>query len=262
MSEAVQKQSGDGLGKLGLILYPLPLIVFLVVWHVLTNDSPDRQFTFSSPKLVIEAFVKLASSGELLKNTMVTVLEAVSGFLMGTITGATVGLSFWYSRTIAKIANPYITALATIPIFSLAPVIITWFGIGLWSKIMLAFLSTVAVAIVQSYQGAMSVEPRFLKFMHVAGASRPQIFRMVVMPSALIWVINAMRLNIGLALLGAFIGEFISAEEGLGYMINKASGLYDMATVFVGVIALIFVALALTAIIDQLERRLLKWRKT
>jgi NitT/TauT family transport system permease protein len=248
------------LGKLGIVLYPLPLVVFVIIWHLLTANSPDRQFIFSSPQQVWDAFIKLAGSGELIKNTGVTVFEAICGFVMGTGIGASVGLSFWYSKTVARIAHPYITALATIPIFALAPVLIVWFGIGIWSKIMLAFLSTVAVAIVQSYQGAMSVEPRFLKFMHVAKASRWQIFRIVVVPSSLIWVINAMRLNIGLALLGAFIGEFISSEEGLGYMIVKASGLYDMATVFVGIIALICVALALTAVIDQLERRLVRWR--
>ncbi len=246
--------------RMGLVLYPLPLIVFVVVWHVLTSHSPERQFIFSSPQQVIDAFAKSALSGDLLKNTGVTVAEAVCGFLLGTTSGAIIGLSFWYSKTVARIASPYITALATIPIFALAPVVIVWFGIGMWSKIMLAFLSTVTVAIVQSYKGATTIEPRFLQLMQVAKASRWQVFKIVVMPSSLIWVINAMRLNIGLALLGAFIGEFISSEEGLGYMIVKASGLYDMATVYAGTIALIVVALLLTAVIDQLEHRLLSWR--
>ena len=246
--------------RMGLILYPLPLIVLVVVWHILTGNSPERQFVFSSPHQVFDAFVKVAASGELLRNTGVTVGEAVAGFLMGTTAGAAIGLSFWYSRTIARIASPYITAMATIPIFVLAPVVIVWFGIGIFSKIMLAFLSTVVVAIVQSYKGATTIEPRYLQFMQVAKASRWQIFKIVVVPSSLIWVINAMRLNIGMALLGAFIGEFISAEEGLGYMIVKASGLYDMATVYAGTIALIVVALLLTAVIDQIERRLLSWR--
>ncbi|MCA9803352.1 MAG: ABC transporter permease subunit, partial [Cyanobacteria bacterium HKST-UBA02] len=153
-----------------------------------------------------------------------------------------------------------IAALGSIPIFSLAPMIITWFGIGLWSKIMLAFLSTVVVAIVQSYQGAVSVEPRYLRFMAVVGASRSQVFRFIVVPSSLIWVVNAMKLNIGLALLGAFIGEFISAEAGLGYMIVKASGLYDMATVLVGVFTLMVIALILSALVEALERRILSWK--
>jgi NitT/TauT family transport system permease protein len=207
------------------VLYPLPLVLLVVAWYLLTENNPQRQFIFSSPTQVLSAFVRLSDSGELYRNAGVTIFEAVIGFLMGTIIGALLGLSLWYSRLVARIAQPYITAIATVPIFALAPIIIVWFGIGIFSKIMLAFLSTVAVAIVQSYQGAMSVEPRYLRLMQVVGATRWQTFRIVVMPSSWIWVVNAMKLNIGLALLGAFIGEFISAEEGLGYMIVKASGL-------------------------------------
>lgn len=243
-----------------LLLYPLPLIMFVVAWHFYTVGQPQRQFIFSSPDQVWAAFTRLAANGELLKNASVTVVEAVAGFALGTTIGAAIGLLLWYSKLAAKVAKPYVTALATIPIFALAPIIIIWFGIGILSKIMLAFLSTVAVGIVQSYQGATSVEPRYLKLMQVVGASRMQVFRLVVVPSSLIWVINAMKLNIGLALLGAFIGEFISAEEGLGHMITTASGLYDMATVIVGIVALIVIALFLNVVIDLIEKRLLSWR--
>ncbi|MBY0358091.1 MAG: ABC transporter permease [Candidatus Obscuribacterales bacterium] len=241
-----------------LFLYPLPLIIFIAIWHFLTVGQPDRQFIFSSPSQVLNTCFSLLKSGELVHQTGVTVFEALCGFIFGTVIGSFLGLSMWYSRTVAKIAKPYITAIATIPIFALAPIIIVWFGIGILSKVMLAFLSTVTVSIVQSYQGAMSVEPRFLRLMKVVGASRWQTFKHVVIPSSLIWVINAMKLSIGLALLGAFIGEFISAEEGLGYMIVKASGLYDMSTVLTGVIALAAIALFLTGIVDQIEKRLLK----
>lgn len=247
-------------GYLELLLYPLPLLAFILIWHLYTADSKEHQFIFSSPEQVYTAFIRLCSSGELLKNSGVTILEAVSGFVLGTTSGAALGLALWYSKLVARIAKPYITALATVPIFTLAPIVISCFGIGILSKIMLAFLSTIAVALVQSYQGAMSVDARYLRFMQVVGASRWKVFKLVVVPSSLIWVINAMKLNIGLALLGAFIGEFISSEEGLGYMMVKASGLYDMATVIVGILALIVIALTLTAVIDLVERRLLRWK--
>jgi len=256
-----EKEQAGKSNSLEMILYPVPLAIALVVWYSYTNGSKEHQFFFSSPEQVWNALVTLSASGELLRNTGVTVFEAVCGFLLGTISGAVGGLALWYSKTVAKVARPYITALATVPIFALAPIIIVIFGIGILSKVMLAFISTVAVAIVQSYQGAMSVETRYLRLMQVVGASRLQVFRLVVIPSSLIWVINAMKLNIGLALLGAFIGEFISAEEGLGYMIVKASGLYDMATVLVGVTALVVIALILNAVVEQLENVLLKWRR-
>ncbi|MBK9142107.1 MAG: ABC transporter permease [Candidatus Melainabacteria bacterium] len=254
------KNDMDSDSRIAPWLYLLPLVVVVIVWYFYTAGSSDRQFIFSSPEKVLQAFVRLASTGELVKNSLITLEEAIAGFVLGTITGALIGLSLWYSRAVARVSRPYIAALGSIPIFSLAPMIITWFGIGLWSKIMLAFLSTVVVAIVQSYQGAVSVEPRYLRFMAVVGASRSQVFRFIVVPSSLIWVVNAMKLNIGLALLGAFIGEFISAEAGLGYMIVKASGLYDMATVLVGVFTLMVIALILSALVEALERRILSWK--
>jgi NitT/TauT family transport system permease protein len=241
-------------------LYLAPLTFFLIGWQLLTVSDPKRQFIFSSPFMVWLAFCRLTANGELFSNSAITLFEAVLGFVIGTTGGALIGLALWSSKLTAQIARPYITALASVPIFALTPIIIVWFGIGIGSKVALASISTAAVAIVQAYQGATSVNPSHLRLLTVAGATRAEVLRIVVIPSSLIWVINAMKLNIGLALLGAFIGEFISSEQGLGYMIVRASGLYDMATVFVGVIALVAIALILTNLVERLERRLLKWR--
>jgi len=256
--ETPAEKNKDGL--LIAALYPVPLIVLLIVWQIYTAGNAQRQFIFASPEQVWQSFTHLIATGDLLRNTLVTVGEALAGFVLGTTCGAAIGLSLWYSKIVAGVAKPYIGALGSIPIFALAPMIIVWFGIGIMSKVMLAFICTITVAIVQSYQGAVSVDAKFLRLMQIMGASRFQTFRIVVLPSSIIWVINAMKLNIGLALLGAFIGEFISAEQGLGYMIVRASGLYDMATVLVGVFTLVVVALAMTAVIEQIERRLLSWR--
>lgn len=242
-------------------LYPVPLLILICIWYSVTAADESKQFIFSSPIKVYEAAVRLVLSGELLTNARITLFEALLGFILGTISGALIGLTLWSSRLVALVAKPYITALATVPIFALAPIIIAWFGIDIKSKVALAFLSTVCVAIVQSYQGAMSVDERFLRQMQVVGATRFQTFRLVVVPSSIIWVLNAMKLNIGLALMGAFIGEFISSECGLGYMIVKASGLYDMATVFVGVITLIIIALLLTFVVEKLEAVLMRWKR-
>ncbi len=241
-------------------LYLAPLLVFVAIWQLLTATDSKRQFIFSSPTLVWTAMCRLTASGELAANCGITLSEALLGFVIGTSAGAVIGLFLWASPLTAKIARPYITALASVPIFALTPIIIVWFGIGIASKIALASISTAAVAVVQAYQGATSVSPLHLRLLKVAGATRAQVMRIAVIPSSLIWVTNAMKLNIGLALLGAFIGEFISSERGLGYMIVKASGLYDMATVFVGVLALVLIALLLTNLVERLERRLLRWR--
>lgn len=253
------KESSTRISGAPWYLYPIPLLLFFIAWYIFTLQ-PDRQFIFSSPEKVWNSLLALLASGELGTHTRITLFEAICGFVLGTTIGAITGLGLWYSKTVASIVRPYIAALASVPIFALSPMIINWFGIGMLSKIMLAFLSTVVVAMVQSYHGATTVEPRFLRLMDVVGADRNQVFRFLVVPSSLIWVINAMKLNIGLALLGAFIGEFISAEQGLGHMIVKASGIFDMATVYVGVGTLMALALALSYLVELLEKCLLRWQ--
>lgn len=257
----IRKQQSP-ISKIALALLCLaPAVLFILSWQAYVTYDPSHKFIFSSPDLVWQAFVTLLLSGELLRNSAVTLGEALAGFVLGTVSGAIIGLALWYVPLVARVSRPYIAALGAIPIFALAPVIIVWFGIGTISKIVLAFISTVVIAIFQSYQGATSVEPKYLRLMQVVGASRFQVFRTVVLPSSIIWVMNAIKLNISMALLGAFIGEFISSEQGLGHMIVRASGTYDMATVYVGVAALIVIALTLTAAVELLERRLLRWRE-
>jgi len=242
------------------LLQTLPIIAFVSLWYIYTAIFPERQFIFSSPLKFMNALYSLVVSLDLFKHGSITLIEAIAGFILGTSSGAIVGLSLWYSKTIADIAKPYIIAIGSVPVFVLAPLMIVWFGIGIFSKIMMAALSTIIVAIVQAYYGACSVDEKYLRLMQVMGASRYQTFKKVVIPSALIWVVNSMKLNIGFALLGAFIGEFISSEYGLGYIIVKSAGLYDMANVFVGCFALIVIALGLSFFVEVLEKRLLSWK--
>jgi NitT/TauT family transport system permease protein len=237
-----------------------PLAFVLLAWQLVAHFYPQTQFFFSSPAKVIQALWSMTLSLELFRHAGVTVFEAIAGFVIGTTSGALIGLSLWYSPFVARISRPYVIAIGAVPVFALAPVMIVWFGIGIFSKIMIAALSTVVVAIVQAYEGATSVDSRHLQLLRVMGATRYQTFRKVVVPSALIWVVNSMKLNVGFALLGAFIGEFISSEQGLGYLIVRAAGLYDMSRVFAGILAIMAIALALSALVSRLEARLFAWR--
>lgn len=245
--------------KVNRLLLFTPLLFLLSFWYWYTFESPDAQFIFSNPVDVFETWWALVISGELFTHTSVTLFETIMGFTIGTGLGATIGLMLWYSPLASYIAKPYIIAISAIPVFALAPMMIVWFGIGYMSKIMMAALSTFAVAMSQAYKGAQECDEKHLRLMQVMNASRWQIFRFVVTPSAMIWVINSMKLNIGLALLGAFIGEFVASEQGLGFIIVKASGLYDMATVFAACFTLTIIALILTKLVDLLEKRLLKF---
>ncbi len=241
--------------------YLLPLFIFLAVWWWLTNKNVKLQFLFSSPGQFYHAFYLALFKEHLLFHTGVTAFEALAGFLIGMVVGVAAGVLLWYWEPLARISRPYIVALGSLPVFALAPIMIVWFGIGIFSKVMMAAFSTVIVALVQTYKGAQSASPAHLKLMHVLGANRKQVFTKVIFPSAMVWVFNSMRLNIGFALLGAFIGEFIAAENGLGYYIIKASGLYDMARVFVGITGIMALGLMFTGLVALLERKFLAWKE-
>jgi len=239
----------------------LPLVVFIILWQVYSTVVPGQQFYFSSPLNICIEFYKFFAEQNGLHHTIITFTETILGFLIGNSVGILLGLLLWFDKRMAAISRPYLVALGALPIFALAPIMIVWFGIGIWSKIMMAALSTVVIAIVQSYHGAINADDRYIRVMKVFKASRGQIFKTIIVPSSLIWVFNSLRLNIGAALFGAFIGEFIAAESGIGYIIIRASGLFNMGLVFVGCIILMLMALFLSAIVHVIERKYMKWQK-
>jgi len=238
----------------------IPLTVFIFFWQLYTTIIPEKQFFFSSPLKVVNDFYVFFSSQNGFYHTFITFTETILGFAIGNIVGISIGLLLWFSKRLADISRPYLVALGALPIFALAPLMIVWFGIGIWSKIMMAALSTVIVAIVQSYQGAINADEKYIRLMKVFKASRARIFKTIILPSSLLWVFNSIKLNIGLALLGAFIGEFIAADAGIGYIIIRASGLFNMGMVFTGCIILMLMALILYGVIFLIEKRFFKWQ--
>jgi NitT/TauT family transport system permease protein len=238
----------------------LPLVCFLAAWESLGYSSRSNEFFFSRPTEVARTFIEVLRDNSLLMHTSVTAGEAIAGFLLGNFIGASVGISLWYNERLARVAKPYLVALGALPVFAIAPMTVLWFGIGMGAKIALAFLATVFVATGQAYKGAAAVDPLLLRRFRVFGASRGVIFSHLLLPSAAVWIIGSLRITIGAALLGAFVGEFIASERGLGHMIIRASGIYDTSRVLVGVLTLIALALLLDYSISLLEKRVFRWK--
>jgi NitT/TauT family transport system permease protein len=231
----------------------LPLIIFLLVWEVLVRSNSELVFFFGTPSKITDYLISKTIDGSLPVDFLVTFTEAFTGFIIGNLLGTLIGLSLWYSRTVFLISRPYITALGSAPIFALAPLLIIWFGTGMYSKIMIATLSTVFIALFQAYTGASEVSNDYIRLMRTFGASKHDIFCKVIAPSAVVWVISAFKMNVGFALLGAFIGEFISSNQGLGHLILVASGLFDISLVLCGVLLLVCIALIFNFIIEKIE---------
>ena len=244
-----------------LLCQLLILVVLLGLWEYATAWNRQAAFLFGSPSAIGGFLVTMWQDGSLLRDTWVTGLETILGFLIGNILGTVLGLSLWYSRFVSRVVQPFIIALGSIPIIALAPIVIIWFGTGLASKIAMSTLSVVIVALVTSYKGAMSVDPDQINLMRTLGARKGQIFRKLVVPASITDIFVGMKLTVGFALIGAIIGEFMSSSEGLGHAIFKAGSLYIIPKVFAALVATIALALVLAWAVGRLEQLLTPWRR-
>lgn len=240
----------------GWLYAVLPLLFFFGAWQLLTVGDSRRAFFFGSPGAYLTAFFDGLVRGNLLWDTLVTGAEAVIGFLVGNSVGAVAGFMLWKAPTVSRALRPYIIVLGSAPLFAFAPIIIIWFGTGFLSKVVVATLSTVFVALMQAFSGAEQVDPRFPELVRSFGGNQQTVFRKIVIPSSLVWVIAGFRLNVGLALLGAFLGEYISSEAGLGHLILVAGGLYNIPLVLVGVTMIGFLGLVLSWSVGKLGKGL------
>jgi NitT/TauT family transport system permease protein len=230
----------------------LPLVVFLALWHLLCSGSERRTFLFSTPGGVASQFWAELVSGALIRHAGVTASEAAVGFILATLIGTVVGLFLASSAKLSDIVSPYLRMLGAVPVYALAPMTIMWFGIGFWQKAAIALLSTVFVATNQAFQGARHPPDDQLLIFRTFRATPWQVLWKLRFPVALAWVASGCRLNVGFALLGAFLGEIISSNAGLGHYIMKASGLYDVPRVLSGILALIAVAYVMDRTVSAL----------
>jgi NitT/TauT family transport system permease protein len=241
-------------------LQALAVIAFFAVWEFGVRIGWISNFLVGSPSGIFALFYKMTMSGELLSDTWYTLFEAILGFVIGTILGSIIGLALWYSTFVAKLVEPFIIAINSVPKIAFAPIIILWFGTGLVSKVALSVSLTAIVALIAAYQAAKDADTDLQSLMVSMGATKHQIFYKAVVPSTMPSIIATFRINIGFGLVGAVVGEFISSQRGLGHMIYTASSLYDLNTVWVGLFTLMIMGFVLYYVIDIIERAMLPWK--
>lgn len=238
----------------------ISMLVFLgglLLWQLLSLNLKFR-FSFGSPFSIANKIWENSLNGLLPYDFLVTSMETLVGFVIGILLGTLVGFLLWYSSRIARIFRPYIFIVGSVPVFAFAPLIIVWFGIGIAMKIALATLGTFLIALTQAYAGAKNVDPDEFKLFKLYGATRWQILQKVIFPSSVSWVLAALKLNVGFAILGAFMGEFISSDAGLGYFMVKSGSLYDIPGVFAGGFFLIILAVLFNIGVNYIEKHRFK----
>jgi NitT/TauT family transport system permease protein len=242
------------------VMQLLIVLVLFGAWEYGVRAGAISGFLFGSPSGTLQAGWKMIQSGELWEHGYYTLWASIVGFVVGTLLGTAPGLLLWYSPYAARVIEPFLVAINSVPKIAFAPLVILWFGTGLVSKIALSISLTSIVALLAAFQAAKDTDPDLQKMLVSLGASKWQIFSKVVVPSSLPYVISTFRINIGFALVGTVVGEFISSRYGLGHVIFVASSLYDLNTVWVGIFSLMALGFVLYAGVDLAERKLLRWK--
>jgi NitT/TauT family transport system permease protein len=234
------------------------LVGVIGLWEMAATRGWIDAFFWSQPSAIFRTLTIFFTTGDAWTDIGFTFRSTIFGFLLGTTAGSLFGLSFWWSRNYAAIVQPYIICFESIPKLALAPLVILVFGLGLASKVAIATALTLVVSTLTTYAGVKALDQDGEKLLYSLGASRLQVFCKLVVPSCLPWIISVLRVNIGLALTGAIVGEFIASQHGLGRAILYAGQTYDIALVWVAVLALSTLAVIMYAAVSWLERMLLK----
>jgi NitT/TauT family transport system permease protein len=230
----------------------------VVGWEIFTRLKIIDPYFFSSPMTIVSTFYVAATQGTLYLDIGYTSAATIVGFLIGVTSGALLGLSTWWSQIYGRVSEPYLVTFNAIPKLALAPIVIIIFGIGFESKVALAVALTIVPAAMAACGGVKSVDKDLETLLFSLGARRFQVSAKVVVPWAMPWIVSSLRVNIGLALAGAIVGEFIASRFGVGRMILYAGQIMDINLVWVGVVVLSILALVMYAAVTTAERYLLK----
>ena len=233
-----------------------PDLVPPVVW-----ENPNRAaFFFGEPVKIFAVVWAWFSEGTIYKHLWVTLQETALAFVIGSGLGLAVGLWLGLSPSASALFDPYITAMNAMPRVVLAPIFMVWFGLGIWSKVALGVTLVFFIVFFNVYQGVREVSFTVVANARILGASNRQLLRHVYVPSAMSWVFASLHNSVGLAFVGAVVGEYLGSSRGVGYLILQAEGTFDINAVFAGILVLTAFALLLDWLVTLAERRLLVWQ--
>jgi len=259
-------------GKFVLRLCQIGLLLLLFLfWHVMTKPGlvppfmfeNDRQaaFFFGEPLQVLErVWLWFVVDADIYRHLWVTLAETVMAFGIGAIAGLACGLWLALAPTASAILEPYVKAANAMPRIILAPIFAVWFGLGMGSKVALGVTLVFFIVFFNVYQGVREVSPVVLANARMLGANSRQLLRHVYLPSATSWVFSSLHTSVGLAFVGAVVGEYLGSSQGVGYLILQAEGTFDINTVMAGILVLTGFALLLDAAVGRIERRLMTWQ--
>lgn len=236
------------------------VVVVLVLWHLIVTVNKPPAFLLPTPSGVWDKFIASIENGTLLFHASITLYEVLLGLCLGSVLAMIIGYSLAKSRLMEKIFSPYLVASQAIPMVAIAPLLVIWFGPGIFSKILICALIVFFPVLVNTMIGFRAVPDNLRDLMFSLRATRWQRLRFLEVPSALPVLFGGLRIGATLSVIGAVVGEFVGSDKGLGFLINVGRGQYDTALVFVSIFALILMALILYGLAMLAEKRSTRWK--
>lgn len=244
-----------------IITQILILVIWLLQWEITARLGWIDTFLTSSPSKIWKLFIDYAKGGHLFYHVGISVLETIVGFLIGTILGVLIAILLWWSDFLAKVLDPYLVVLNSLPKTALAPIIIIWVGAGYSGIIVTAITLSIVVTIMNVYSGFKNVDKDKIKLLETFGATKFQVLKKVVLPSSIPTIISTIKVNIGLSWVGVIVGEFLVSKAGIGYLIVYGGQVFKLDLVMMSVFILAIISAIMYQLIAFIERKLTKWQQ-
>ena len=244
---------------LGAGTIALVLLVWQLVPHLLTL-SPGMELFFTTPTRIAATLWNMFATGEIWQPLRVSATAFALGLAMAIAAGLPLGILLGRSPTLDALFDPFVTALNATPRLVFLPLFLLWFGLGLWSKVLIVFVGALFPILINTYEGVRNADKVLINVVRSFGAREWDIARLVMVPNALPYIVAGLRLAIGRAVLGVVVAEFFGSQEGLGVMMVRAASSYHVDIVFAGVVVFAALSLAMTSVVKMIEKRLSGWR--
>lgn len=241
-----------------LLTQVLIIIAFFIAWELAANLKLIDAFITSQPSRLVKTFINLYREGKLFYHIGITCLETVVGFIAGTLAGTVAAVIFWWSEFLARVFEPYLVVLNSLPKIALGPIFIVWIGAGPSSIIVMALAISLIVSIMEVLNGFLTVDKDKIKLVRTFGAGRLQILTKVVLPATFPTIISALKINVGLSWVGVIVGEFLVSKAGLGYLIVYGGQVFQLDLVMASVLILAVAAALMYQGVVYLEKLLVK----
>ena len=240
------------------IIQLMILVIALGLWELCANAKVVDPFITSQPSRIIKTIIRLFEEGVLFKHIGITCLEAVIGFVLGTLLGTMIAIILWWSEFICKVLEPYLVILNSLPKIALGPVFIVWIGAGPAAIIVMTLAISLIVTVLEVLNGFLAIDDEKIKLVQTFGGTKFQVLAKVLLPASSPTIINALKINVGLSWVGVIVGEFLVSKAGLGYLIVYGGQVFKLDLVMTSVIILGVAATVMYQGVVYLERLLVK----